>query len=137
MAAGAQAGRGPGLRGVPHVRTDRPDGGHGAQASAGSRLADAVRAAHGTPALADACRAHLVELGAPREPALLGAFLDSGDREIQLAAQSAKLRLPSPEVCEASFAMGEEFLTDQADLGQLEFDALLRKVDASDASYKN
>jgi len=57
--------------------------------------------------------------------------------EIQLAAQSAKLRLPSPEVCEASFAMGEEFLTDQADLGQLEFDSILRKIESKDASYKN
>ena len=57
--------------------------------------------------------------------------------EIQLAAQGAKLRLPSPQVCEASFAMGEEFLTDQADLGQLEFDSLLRKVESRDASYKN
>jgi len=57
--------------------------------------------------------------------------------EIQLAAQSAKLRLPSPEVCEASFQMGEEFLTDQADLGQLEFDSILRKIEARDASYKN
>ena len=57
--------------------------------------------------------------------------------EIQLAAQAAKLRFPSPEVCEASFAMGEEFLTDQADLGQLEFDSILRKVEAGDASYKN
>jgi ribulose-5-phosphate 4-epimerase/fuculose-1-phosphate aldolase len=57
--------------------------------------------------------------------------------EIQLAAQSAKLRLPSPEVCEASFAMGEEFLTDQAALGQLEFDSLLRKVEAKDASYQH
>ena len=54
--------------------------------------------------------------------------------EIQLAAQAAKLRLPPPEVCEASFRMGEEFLTDQADLGQLEFDAILRKL--GDA-YKN
>jgi ribulose-5-phosphate 4-epimerase/fuculose-1-phosphate aldolase len=54
--------------------------------------------------------------------------------EIQLAAQAAKLRLPSPEVCEASFQMGEEFLTDQADLGQLEFDAILRKLGDS---YKN
>jgi hypothetical protein len=33
--------------------------------------------------------------------------------------------------------MGEEFLTDQADLGQLEFDSILRKVEAKDASYKN
>jgi len=57
--------------------------------------------------------------------------------EIQLAAQSAKLRLPSPQVCEQSFAMGEEFLTDRADLGQLEFDSILRKLEARDASYKN
>src|SRR6185437_3648276 len=57
--------------------------------------------------------------------------------EIQLAAQAAKLRLPSPEVCEASFQMGEEFLTDQAPLGQLEFDALARKIEQHDASYKN
>jgi ribulose-5-phosphate 4-epimerase/fuculose-1-phosphate aldolase len=54
--------------------------------------------------------------------------------EIQLAAQAAKLRLPSSDVCEASFQMGEEFLTDQADLGQLEFDSILRKL--GDA-YKN
>ena len=33
--------------------------------------------------------------------------------------------------------MGEEFLTDQAPLGQLEFDALVRKIEAKDASYKN
>src|SRR5205085_9422269 len=51
--------------------------------------------------------------------------------EIQLAAQSSKLRLPTPEVCEASFQMGEEFLTHQADLGQLEFDAIARKLDDS------
>jgi ribulose-5-phosphate 4-epimerase/fuculose-1-phosphate aldolase len=54
--------------------------------------------------------------------------------EIQLAAQGSRLRIPSPEVCEASYAMGEEFLTDQADLGQLEFDSLLRQIEAS---YKN
>jgi ribulose-5-phosphate 4-epimerase/fuculose-1-phosphate aldolase len=57
--------------------------------------------------------------------------------EIQLAAQSAKLRLPPAEVCEASYAMGEEFLTDQAPLGQLEFDSILRKLESKDASYKN
>lgn len=51
--------------------------------------------------------------------------------EIQLAAQAAKLRLPSAQVCEASFQMGEEFLTDQADIGQLEFDSILRKLDDS------
>jgi ribulose-5-phosphate 4-epimerase/fuculose-1-phosphate aldolase len=57
--------------------------------------------------------------------------------EIQLAAQVSKLRIPSPETCEASYAMGEEFLTDQADLGVLEFKALQRIVDSKDASYKN
>jgi ribulose-5-phosphate 4-epimerase/fuculose-1-phosphate aldolase len=57
--------------------------------------------------------------------------------EIQLAAQSSRLRLPSPEVCEQSHAMGEEFLTDQAPMGELEFDALARKIDRIDATYKN
>jgi ribulose-5-phosphate 4-epimerase/fuculose-1-phosphate aldolase len=57
--------------------------------------------------------------------------------EIQLAAQASKLRVPPPEVCEASYEMGEEFLTDQAPLGQLEFDALARKIEQHDASYKN
>lgn len=57
--------------------------------------------------------------------------------EIQLAAQSARLRLPSADTCANSFQMGEEFLTDQAPLGQLEFDALVRKIEAKDASYKN
>ena len=56
--------------------------------------------------------------------------------EIQLAAQNAKLRLPAPAVCEASYAMGEEFLVDQAPLGELEFNAILRKIEAKDASYK-
>ena len=56
--------------------------------------------------------------------------------EIQLAAQVAKLRIPSPQVCEASFQMGEEFLVDQAPQGQLEFNAILRKIEATDASYK-
>src|SRR5438093_977005 len=51
--------------------------------------------------------------------------------EIQLAAQSAKLRLPSAAVREASYAMGEEFLTDQAPQGQLEFNAILRKIEAT------
>jgi ribulose-5-phosphate 4-epimerase/fuculose-1-phosphate aldolase len=57
--------------------------------------------------------------------------------EVQLAAQGPKLRIPSPEVCEASFHMGEEFLADQAEVGELEFDAIVRKIEARDASYKN
>ena len=57
--------------------------------------------------------------------------------EVQLAAQAAKLRIPSKEVCEQSYRMGEEFLTDQAPLGELEFDSILRKIDTRDTSYKN
>jgi ribulose-5-phosphate 4-epimerase/fuculose-1-phosphate aldolase len=57
--------------------------------------------------------------------------------QVQLAAQAGKLRLPSPEVCEQSLIMGNEFLTDAAPLGELEFKALLRKIDRTDASYKN
>jgi ribulose-5-phosphate 4-epimerase/fuculose-1-phosphate aldolase len=57
--------------------------------------------------------------------------------EIQLAAQGSKLRIPAESVCEQSYAMGEEFLTDQADLGQLEFDSILRRIESKDASYKN
>jgi ribulose-5-phosphate 4-epimerase/fuculose-1-phosphate aldolase len=57
--------------------------------------------------------------------------------EIQLAAQAAKLRIPSADVCEQSFRTGEEFLTDQADLGVLEFQAILRKIERKDDSYQN
>jgi ribulose-5-phosphate 4-epimerase/fuculose-1-phosphate aldolase len=57
--------------------------------------------------------------------------------EVQLAAQQAKLRIPTPEVCEQSNLMGDEFLTDQAPMGELEFASLQRKIDSLDASYKN
>jgi ribulose-5-phosphate 4-epimerase/fuculose-1-phosphate aldolase len=57
--------------------------------------------------------------------------------EVQLAAQAAKLRIPPKEVCEQSLQMGDEFLNDAAPIGELEFKALTRVVDAKDASYKN
>ncbi len=57
--------------------------------------------------------------------------------EIQLAAQGSGLRMPGEAVCEQSFQMGEEFLTDQADVGVLEFEAILRKIEKKDNSYKN
>ena len=50
--------------------------------------------------------------------------------EIQLAAQSAQRAAPPPRKSASSRTrMGEEFLTDQAPLGELEFDALLRKIE--------
>jgi ribulose-5-phosphate 4-epimerase/fuculose-1-phosphate aldolase len=58
--------------------------------------------------------------------------------QIQLAAQAGgALVAPTPEVCRQSQAMGEEFLTHQAPLGKLEFEALLREVEAKDPGYKN
>jgi ribulose-5-phosphate 4-epimerase/fuculose-1-phosphate aldolase len=57
--------------------------------------------------------------------------------QIQLAAQGARLRLPSSEVCRQSQALGDEFLTDSAPLGELEFAALERVVERKDPSYKN
>jgi ribulose-5-phosphate 4-epimerase/fuculose-1-phosphate aldolase len=57
--------------------------------------------------------------------------------QIQLAAQGARLRLPSAEVCLQSQELGEEFLTDTAPLGELEFAALQRVIEHKDAGYKN
>ena len=58
--------------------------------------------------------------------------------QIQLAAQAGgALVAPTPEVCRQSRAMCEEFLTDQAPLGKLEFEALLREVEAKDPGYKD
>jgi hypothetical protein len=54
-----------------------------------AKHADAVLAALGTPALTDACRAQLAEVGPPRDAAGIGAFLDARDREVQLAALAA------------------------------------------------
>ena len=47
------------------------------------------------------------------------------------------MRLPSTEVCLQSQALGEEFLTDSAPLGELEFAALERVIERKDPSYKN
>ncbi len=55
----------------------------------GKKLARAMRDAHGTPGLADACRAYRDELGPPADPTLVSLFLDSGDRELMLAGLEA------------------------------------------------
>jgi hypothetical protein len=57
----------------------------------GARLAQAMRDAHGTPGLADACRAFRDVVGIPVDPADLGIFLDSGDSELVVAALEALL----------------------------------------------
>ncbi len=60
--------------------------------------------------------------------------------QVQLAAQAGGgLHLPSAEVCEQSARLGDEFLTDRGDvgLGELEFEALVRVIDAKDPGYKS
>ncbi|HVB49920.1 MAG TPA: class II aldolase/adducin family protein [Burkholderiales bacterium] len=57
--------------------------------------------------------------------------------QVQLAAQGARLRLPSAEVCLQSQALGDEFLEDTAPLGELEFAALQRAIDAKDPGYRD
>lgn len=57
----------------------------------GKALADAVRAAHGTPDLATACRAYVETLGSPEIPELISIFLDAGDKELSLPALDSLL----------------------------------------------
>ncbi|MSQ64056.1 MAG: class II aldolase/adducin family protein [Betaproteobacteria bacterium] len=58
--------------------------------------------------------------------------------QIQLAAQAGgRLIEPSPDMCRQSRALGEEFLTDAAPLGELEFEALRRVVDEKNPDYRN
>jgi hypothetical protein len=53
------------------------------------KLEAAMRAAHGTPGLAAACREYLEGVGPPTEAALIGMFLDSGAPELVVAGLSA------------------------------------------------
>jgi hypothetical protein len=53
------------------------------------KLATAMRDAHGTPGLADACRAYQEAAGLPSSAPLISLFLDSGERELILAGLAA------------------------------------------------
>jgi len=48
----------------------------------GDRLAEAIRDAHGSPGLAEACHAYLDALGIPLDPALLSLFLDAPESHL-------------------------------------------------------
>ena len=58
----------------------------------GKALADAVRAAHGTPDLGAACRAYFEAVGAPNDPALASIVLDAGEKELSVAVLDELLR---------------------------------------------
>jgi hypothetical protein len=53
------------------------------------RLAAAMRDAHGTPGLADACRAYQQAAGLPGEASLISLFLDTGEPEMILIGLEA------------------------------------------------
>lgn len=53
------------------------------------KLGAALRAAHGTSGLAEACRQYREVAGFPGEAALLGMFLDSGDAELVVGSLEA------------------------------------------------
>jgi hypothetical protein len=55
-------------------------------------LATAVRAAHGTPELAGACRAYFGALGAPTSRELASIFLDADDKTLSIAVLDELLR---------------------------------------------
>ncbi len=61
--------------------------------------------------------------------------------QVQIAAQAggAALVIPSPQTCEESGRLGDQFLTGNGDseLGQQEFDALVRLMDARDPSFRD
>ncbi len=50
----------------------------------GKALANAMRDAHGTPGLADACREYCDALGTPVDPSLLSLMLDCDDHKLVL-----------------------------------------------------
>jgi hypothetical protein len=53
------------------------------------KLEAAIRAAHGTSGLADACRQYREVAGFPEDAALLGTFLDCGDTELVVGGLKA------------------------------------------------
>lgn len=68
----------------------------------GSRLAAALRDAHGTPELPAVCRSYREAIGLPVDPSLLGLFLDTGESELVVQALEALLALQRGGRLEAS-----------------------------------
>ena len=57
------------------------------------QLEAALRAAHGTKGLADACRTYRDAVGFPSQPSLVGIFLDSDDSELIVGVLESLLRI--------------------------------------------
>jgi hypothetical protein len=59
----------------------------------GKALADAVRAAHGTADLPEACRAYLDHVGPPSNVELASIFLDAGEKQTSVIVLDELLRM--------------------------------------------
>jgi len=68
----------------------------------GAQLATAVRAAHSTPGLAEACQAYVDELGMPESAELLSIFLDLSARDWRVRSLEALCQLQSSGTLEIS-----------------------------------
>jgi hypothetical protein len=60
---------------------------------AGDELGDAIRAAHGTPELAEACHVFVTAVGLPKSVDLLQIFIDTADPSLVVPALEALLAL--------------------------------------------
>jgi hypothetical protein len=68
----------------------------------GEPLVKAIRDLHGTPDFLAACRAYREQIGVPRDPALLGLFLDTADRDLVVEALQGLLDLKNAGSLEVS-----------------------------------
>ena len=68
----------------------------------GRGLAEAMRDAHGSPGLADACRAYRKGVGVPKDASLLAIFLDTAVVELVLDALAGLRALGDAGTLEAS-----------------------------------
>ena len=57
----------------------------------GKQLAKQMRDTHGTSDFLQACRSYCQEIGIPQDPQLLGLLLDTGERDLVVAALEALL----------------------------------------------
>ncbi len=76
------------------------------------QLEAAVRAAHGTHGLADACRAFRDAVGFPSNSTMVGMFLDSDDSELMVGVLESLLGRPaSGEALQASAGLQSQLRT--------------------------
>ena len=77
----------------------------------GDELAKAVRAAHGTPDLLEACQTFVAEVGMPKSVDLLQIFIDTGDNALMVPALEALLERKESGELELSAGLKSQLRT--------------------------